>query len=696
MHDDLPEPLDQPRSGSPEEALPPAHPAEEGKRVRRRDLLNLLNFINFREGSIFVGFRPLERGEPISIQAFPRPCKDEILDCRWLSPGVSMSRMKTYACEGFTIDDGGDRVTVKAEVIRLDAEGISFRIPESGYEKSARRVERHVCEGIEARLIQSGLSFEGRLADFNALSFKVEIEAPPAGSLRWINPTAPITALFSRKGELLYSGECLITRMERGLERRSIVLSPDCNNVRRYRPKGFRSERHVLSPAPALSFLHPFTGKRVYLQVKDISGAGLCVEESFEQSILLPGMILPELSIEIANRFILKCKAQVLYRNVVHCEGRETTIRCGIVLLDMSIQDQETLSAILHQTLNDKLRVCGSVDLDELWRFFFETGFIYPSKYLSIEAHKEEFKRTYKKLYLDSPSIARHFIFQDKGRLFGHMSMIRYYSNSWLIHHHAASRDGHAMAGIGVLEEAGRYCNDFHSHPSTHMDYLMCYFRKENRFPARVFGNIARDIDDPKGSSLDTFAYLGLPSEGENEGTPFQLFPAGDEDFGELRRYYEEVSGGLLLEALDLRMDEKSDLAISAEYAQQGFKRERHVFSLKQDGSLVAILTLTLSDLGLNLSNLTNCAHVFIIDGEKLQPTTLFSGLRTLLRHYGAEGIPILAYPADYLDKRGIPYEKRYILWVVNLDHSDGYFSSLRNTFRRTRSDSDAGQHSDR
>jgi hypothetical protein len=333
--------------------------------------------------------------------------------------------------------------------------------------------------------------------------------------------------------------------------------------------------------------------------------------------------------------------------------------------------------------------------MEELWRFFFETGFIYPSKYLSIEARKEEFKRTYEKLYLDSPSIARHFLIQDKGQIFGHMSMIRFYSNTWIIQHHAAMRDGSGMAGVEVLDQAGRYCNDFHFHPSTHMDFLMCYFRRENRFPYRVFGNIARDIADPKGSSLDSFAFLRLPTEAENDCAPFQLFPARDEDYAELRRYYEGVSGGLMLDALDLNKNEESDGEIAAEFARQGFRRERHVFCLRQEGRLGAVITLTLSDLGLNLSNLTNCVHVVVLDGERLQPKTLFSGLRTLLGHYGAEEVPILSYPIDYLDGHAVPYEKKYILWVVSLDHSDGYFSSIRKTFRRTCRETDDGQHLD-
>ncbi len=483
--------------------------------------------------------------------------------------------------------------------------------------------------------------------------------------------------------------------MENGRAGRKLVLAPNFNNIRRYRPKEFRNDRRILSPVPAVRFQHPFTGKPVHLQVKDMSGTGLCVEEFFERSILLPGMQIPELSIEIANHFVLKCRAQVLHRNVVRGDRDENTVRIGIVLLDMAMEDQAKLSSFLHQAVNDMLRVGGTIDMEELWRFFFETGFIYPSKYLSMEARKEEFKRTNEKLYQDSPSIARHFLIQDKGQIFGHMSMCRFYTNSWIIHHHAASRDGYGTAGIEVLNQAGRYCNEFHSHPSTHMDYLMCYFRKENRFPFRVFGNIARDIEDPKGSSLDTFAYLRLPSETENDAPPFQLFPARDEDFAELRRYYEGVSGGLMLDALDLDKGDESDGEITAEYTRQGFRRERHVFCLRQGGRLAAVMSITLSNLGLNLSDLTNCVHVIVLDGEWLHPKTLFSGLRTLLSHYGAEDVPILAYPVDYLDGHAIPYEKKYILWVVNLDHSDAYFRSIEKTFRRVSRDCDAGQPGD-
>ena len=163
----------------------------------------------------------------------------------------------------------------------------------------------------------------------------------------------------------------------------------------------------------------------------------------------------------------------------------------------------------------------------------------------------------------------------------------------------------------------------------------------------------------------------------------------------ELERFYEDASGGLALDALDLSPADRDEGELDAEYARQGFRRERHVFALRQDDRLKAVLSITLSDLGLNLSNLTNCVHAFVMDQEGTSPGTLMAGLRTLARHYRSEDLPVLVYPSEYADTSAMPYEKKYILWVLDTERSDGYFSSLHNTFRRTSRDRDDGQCSD-
>ena len=661
---------------------------EEGKRIKRKDLVNLLNFLNFQEGAVFVSFRHKKYGNLQTYQAVPQPCVDDKVECRWLPPGINLGGLRSFTLEHFFLSDGQNLIVVNPEVLRLDAEGIVFVLPDFGHEKKCRKVKRNPCEAISVELLQNGVSFPGLLVDFNAASFRVEVSNVGSQSLKWVNPDLPVLILFRKEGNLVYSGECVIVRQGPSQNKRTIVLAPRTTNLRRFKAREYRCVRHRLTPSPNINFRHPLTGRRTFLQVVDLSSSGFSVEEFYDGSVLLPGLIVSDLSLEIANHFIMKCSAQVLYRNIIRTENGDSVVRCGLVLLDMAIEDQTRLSALLHQSMNSHSFVCNQVDVDELWKFFFESGFIYPAKYASMKTNKEDFKRTYEKLYLGNPSIARHFVFQDKGTLFGHMSMLRFFSNTWLIHHHAASRDGHGMAGVSVLDQVGYYVNEFHGHHSTHMDYVMCYFRPDNRFPSRVFGGVAREIATPKGSSLDTFAYFHLGEEEPAADLPFQLYPVHAKDLAELERYYESVSSGLMLDALDLKPETNSDDALSKEYASLGFKRERHVFSLQKDETLKAVIMVTLSDTGLNLSNLTNCIHVIVVDGEGLTKELLKACLNHLRRYYQQTDFPTLVYPVDYMEANDMPYEKKYTLWVLNMQYLDGYFKSLDSIFRRVRHDS--------
>jgi hypothetical protein len=662
----------------------PVEKLDDGKRVKKNDLINILNYVNFQEGTVLVNFRNKKYGNIISIQAKPLPCGEGFLSCMWNRPAVVLDNPDAYDFENFLISDGQNLVIVTTRVLEMDMEKIVFILPDLAYEKTCRRVKRHDAVGIAAKLLQNGVMFQGRLVDFSAASFCIELSGLTSQSFHWINSDQPVNILFEKDGRLLYSGECVIIRQGRSEARRSFVLAPHGSNFSRFRKKEYRCLRHHTVPPPNITFRHPLTDKRVFLQVVDISSTGFAVEEYYDSSVLLPGTIIPEIALEIASNFVIKCSAQVLYRNVVRTERGDTNVvRCGIALLDMDIRDQARLSALLHQAMNPKSYVCNQVDMDALWQFFFESGFIYPSKYTAIEAGKEEFKKTYEKLYQQSPSIARHFIFQDKGQLFGHMSMVRFYANSWMIHHHAASKRGPAMAGVTVLEQVSSYVNEFHTLLSTHMNFVICYFRPDNKFPARVFGGVAADIANPKGSSVDTFGYLHLPKTAPVGDSPYQILPVNGEDLAELERYYENVSGGLMLDALDLKPDMIAGEEIALEYNKLGFKRERHVFSLKQEGRLKAVIMVALSDMGLNLSNLTNCIHAVVIDGEGLSSSTLLAALHDLGKHYSQEELALLVYPCGYLEKAEVPFEKKYSLWVLNMQSSDGYFRSLRKIFKR-------------
>lgn len=660
---------------------------EQSRKVRKKYLVNALNYINFQDSTILINIKHLKYDNIMSLPAKPQPCLGDTLDCVWVQKIDITQKLSSYNFLNFLVADGQKLILVKTDVKKISEEGITFILPETCHEVGSRKVRRYSCKGIQVELIQNSVIFNGSLLDFSTASFSIEVSAAPPQTFQWINPEFTVHVIFKNEQNTLYSGECKIIRQTFGQKIRTFVLEPINNQVRRFKPKECRSSRHKLLPSPNIIFKHPLTGRLINLKVEDLSGSGFSVEEYYEDSVFLPGMIIPELCIEIANNFKICCKAQVVYGIVNKTYVAEPLAKYGIAILDMDIQDQVKLSSLLHQATNEKSYVCNIVDLDALWKFFFETGFVYPEKYAFIHTNKEKFKETYEKLYIQSPTIARHFIYQDKGIIHGHMSTIRFYENTWLIHHHASIRSGDGRAGVVVLDQIGRYVNEFHSLHSTHMNFVMCYFRPDNKFPNRVFGGFARDLSNPKGSSLDSFAYFYLPRTfGQKDlSESWTLVKAEPEDLLELESFYEHESGGLTCYALDLEPGMIENNELNKEYQRLGFKRERHLYSLKRDGALKAVITVTVSDIGLSLSNLTNCIHVFVLDSDDLPLDIFYSHLSRLSHYHEQDEMPVLLYPVSYAEKQSLPYEKIYTLWVLNMQSLDHYLKYIENVFHRPR-----------
>jgi hypothetical protein len=658
----------------------------KGKEVSKTYLINKLNFTNFQEKTILINFEHIKYDRSITLHAKSLPCHGDKLDCLWVEADGVQQYLKSYKFKSFFITDGQKLLMVEPELINISKKSIRFNLPDLGYEVSSRKAMRHSCENIKVQLIQNSSLFIGTLVDFNAYSFRVKIKAVPPQTFKWINSDTPGNLIILDENEALYVGECRILKQTSGQRTREFVLEPTKSQIQRFAQKEHRSSRQEVIPSPNVVFKHPFINKTVSLKVVNMSGSGFSVEEVEHQSVLLPGMIIPDLELSLATGFNVHCKAQVVYRKTVDGGKDESRIKCGLAILDMDSEHHVKLLAFLQQAENGNSYVCNKLDLDALWDFFFETGFIYPEKYAFIEANKHQIKKTYEKLYTQNPNIARHFIYQENGQVLGHMAMIRYFENTWMIQHHAARKSPLNKAGLNVLNQIGNFTYDSYRLYSLHMDFLMCYYRPENKFPARVFGGAARHIDNPKGCSLDTFVYLHHQLTGtqikELPG-PWQLSEAQSEDFLELENFYEHTSGGLMLDALDLEKDALEGDPLSKEFRRLGFKRERRFYSLKKNDHLKAFIVVMISDIGLNLSNLTNCVKIFVLDSEDLSMDTFHSLLDGLFIKLGLSDMPVLFYPVSYAQEMLIPYEKRYKLWILSTPgHSDPYFGYIKRLLR--------------
>jgi hypothetical protein len=658
---------------------------EESRRLNRRQLTNRLNAINFQDGTVHVTLRHRRFGHLAILTARPHPCFGLEACFSWVDPSAAGRLLASHIIQEVSVANGSSLLRMTPEVLDVGSEGFRLKLPESCNEGRNRAVRRHLATAVDAEFLQNGAVFSGMLVDFNALSFRLKLHCTPPTTFQWLNAASPGMLILSAGGIPLYTGACRMQRQGHGQQSRTFVLEPLQDQAQRFKSKAFRSERLELVPSPDASFHHPLTGRKIERKVINMSGAGFAVREHRNDAVLPVGLVIPRLEINFANTLRMACRVQVVHRHLA--ATRDDTVVCGLAILDMTLEDHNHLLALLHQASDSCSYFCSNIDVDALWEFFFEAGFIYPEKYAFIQGNKEKFKETYVKLYSKAPSISRHFIYQDNGRILGHMAMLRFYENSWLIQHHAANTILSKKAGLIVLSQVGRCISDSQSLYSAHMHYAMCYYRPNNKFPRRVFGGVHKYIADPKGCSLDTFAYFHyLRAFAENWptfGSGWRLEPAGRDDLEEFDRFYEHQSGGLMIPALALDVETAFDTGLSEEFSRLGFKRERQLFALRLEGALKAVLLVNQSDMGLNLAELTNSIQVFVVDGESLSRRILYSLLSHLCASLGVDETPVLLYPVDYAEKEQVPYDKQYALWVINCQYSDAFFQFCNSFLER-------------
>jgi hypothetical protein len=109
-------------------------------------------------------------------------------------------------------------------------------------------------------------------------------------------------------------------------------------------------------------------------------------------------------------------------------------------------------------------------------------------------------------------------------------------------------------------------------------------------------------------------------------------------------------------------------------------KGQTYIF-IEKRGQAQAVVLVNVSDVGLNLSSLTNCMHFFAVDEEGLTYEDFDTAISSLAGYYEENEIPVLIYPTRFVVTRKIPYEKLYNLWVLSMIATDKYAAYINNVF---------------
>lgn len=652
------------------------------REISPKGIINLLNFLNFQNAPIAVKFRHIKHKNIYTLKAIPAPCNSEEVFLKWISD-IDESFFRNHTFEKIELNKDDKIVIGHPEVLEINTDGITICLPKTFTEFSSRTVIRFKADNILVRVIQNGAVFQGNLIDFNSCTFNIHLTASPPQTLYWLSGSAPVIVIFSSGDKTLYSGECEVFRYSLGRASGFLVVRPDISEIRRFKPREFRSARRELLPTPLLSFIHPLSSINTTLQIENISGSGCLVHEEKNRAALFPGLILPDASIVFSETFTIRATLQVVH--VKESQGNTGLAACGLATLQLGDTDQIKLLSHLQRADDTNFFICNKIPEERLWNFFFNTGFIYPEKYEVLSEKKEKIKNVYEKLYTKNASIARHFTYERNGQILGHIAMLRLHENSWIIHHHAAQKSSSNKAGLAVLSQISRYVNELHMIYSAHLKYVFCYFRMGNKFPRRLFGGVAEYIADQSKCSLDTFAYFH-PGEHRpddwNMPGQWSINKASPEDMKTLAAFYNDASGGLALVAGDLEYHNFDSTLMSEEYQRSGFRKGRACYSLKYEGSISAIIIVNIADFALNMSDLTNCIQFFAIDIPPLTQKVLTTVIAILEAKHFKETAPILLYPVEAAERLHMKHTKQYTLWTLDLEHLDSYFTFCKQLYK--------------
>ena len=653
---------------------------EAAKTLDQTELINTVNYFHFTGSPFFILLQHPVYQDKLLAKVHPEPCLDNQLTCLW-DESYFQYKLESYKALHLIIIKNQSMIVAPINFLSSYKKSFTIRLPEKSFVLNKRLIQRYPCRGIFAELTQSDFVTRGELIDFSSEAFRIKADSDVFKHNNWFNPDVPASIRLFSDEKIIYTAFCKCLRwQDYHNTSKEIVFASERDHISRFPAKKIRNPRRHISPPLAVVFEHPFLKKKIHRDIFDISTTGFSISDKAEDDLLMPGMIIPDLSILLAGFSIADCTAQIIYRRM-----EDNNIRYGIAILDMDIHSYSRINHVLGIILDPQISVSSKVDMDALWEFFFQTGFIYPEKYGYCMAHRDKFIKTYRKLYQENPEIAKHITYEKNGRIYGHISMIRAYERTWLLHHHAARPMGNnKLAGFAVLRQMMFFTHGMYQLSSARMDYVISYFRPENKFPDRVFGGFARTFNNPQACSLDLFTYMTLPVTFSEKVFPpeWQLRESSPQDLWELELFYKHHSGGLLLNILRSGESDSGNESLEKVFERLGFLRKWRIYSLIYQDHLKAVFIVDQSDLAMNMSNLLNCIKVLITDPSGLSTELLSLAVSKLGSVYNLDKVTLLLYPSSRIKTAGISYKKQYQLWIGDMRYMNQFMDYVQENFR--------------
>jgi hypothetical protein len=368
-----------------------------------------------------------------------------------------------------------------------------------------------------------------------------------------------------------------------------------------------------------ISFQAPVTGQHTTRSVLDLCVGGLSFpfDASCEilpagsqlgASLLLPDGSSVDCEVEIRSIHALPSQGQV--------DGGLRPFRAGARFLTLP---QKARDAILQAFVSSRCpaAVDGTeVAFRDIWRLMESARYRFHPDY-PFEDHQQlqTLMETHHRVYA-SGELGRSIVYQNAQGLQGHISGLRIHSRTWLVQHLAVRPGFHRDEQISfdltsLMVELGEVLED--------VDFIRYSWRKDNRWPSRRMGWLARALETPGLSMLRQFNYLRLPLTSAPVVPPPGLPTVREARRGDLvwlEAYLHSRGEVVRMMCEDLRADDVELEALGRRYQAHGLHRRRRVFVVDGEHQPLALALCEESSPGLNLIEKTNAFWLVVPDRE--------------------------------------------------------------------------------
>ena len=478
--------------------------------------------------------------------------------------------------------------------------------------------------------------------------------------------------LFFEMGGQSYVGVSLL--LVNGVDGSLVVGLPRSFVIRNWRslPR--------FKPAPGqrflLSFQSPVTGQPTTRPVLDLSVGGLSFTFDASREILPAGSHF-DASLLLPDGRTASCHLEVRSIQAIPTEdspGADVRpFRAGVRLSELSTEIRDAIVSSFMASRCQSIAEGYALPFEKIWQLMQEARYRFHPDYpfTTEPTPNEQVVDTHRRVYATG-DLGRCLVYASDKGLQGQIAALRIHSRTWIVQHLAVRpgvrRNEHVSYELSNLAvELGEVQHD--------VEFIRYAWRKDNRWPSRRIGWLARALETPGLSFLRHFAYMRLPLTADVPAPPADLPRVREgvrtdnvwielhlRDRGELVRVLSE----------DLLTDEVDLSGLNARYQAHGLYRRRKVFVVDGDFAPLAVALCEDSTPGLNLLEQTNAFWLIVPDRKHPQARAATQALiQRCVEHARERGRPSaigLVEEEDIETLEGLGFQNlgRFSEWIFH------------------------------